>query len=151
MTSPAQPLRLSISSNPSHLPVVRAAVEKVCEILGFDCDTVGNVVLGVDEALANIIKHAYHGRQDQPIEIELAPLHDADGSIELLIRMRDHGLEVDPSCIKGRDLDDIRPGGLGVHIMKHCMDRLEYRPAEGGGTILTMAKRFPTVRKEIGR
>jgi len=148
MTLSDQTVKLAINSDPSHLPVVRAAVEKVCEIIGFDSKTVGDVILGVDEALANIIKHAYRNQHDQPIEIELTPMHDHDGSIELLIRLKDNGMMVDPSTIKGRDLDDIRPGGLGVHIMKHCMDQLEYQPAPGGGTILTMTKRLPEKRKE---
>ena len=38
------------------------------------------------------------------------------------------------------DLADIRPGGLGVHIMTECMDSVEFAPADGGGTLLTMTK-----------
>jgi anti-sigma regulatory factor (Ser/Thr protein kinase) len=55
---------------------------------------------------------------------------------------------VDPSSIKSRDLDDLRPGGLGVHIMNSCMDCLEYRRAKGGGTILTMVKRVSSAGKD---
>ena len=49
---------------------------------------------------------------------------------------------------RGRDLDDVRPGGLGVHIMTSCMDCLEFRQAEGGGTILTMVKRLSADGKD---
>ena len=54
--------------------------------------------------------------------------------------LRDYGKVVDPAEICSRDLEDVRPGGLGVHIIKECMDSMEYCPAEGGGTVLILTK-----------
>ena len=144
MKMPIQPVSLRICSSPMHLPVVRAAVEKICETLGFDPESAGSVVLSTDEALTNIIKHAYKGADDKPIEIELGPVNES-GRKALRICMRDYGVAVDLSRIKSRDLEDVRPGGLGVHIMSKCMDSVEYRHAEGGGTLLTMVKDIPPV------
>ena len=140
-------VRLSICSTPEHLVIVRAALEKMCEALGFDAQAAGQVVLSADEALANIIRHAYKGDRSRPIEIELAPL-PASGPGGLRIRIRDYGDWVDPSQIRSRDLADVRPGGLGVHIMSQCMDALDYAPAEGGGTVLTMTKELHAQPKE---
>jgi anti-sigma regulatory factor (Ser/Thr protein kinase) len=137
--APRKPIRLSILSTPAHLPVVRAALEKMCEAIGFDAEAVGKIVLAADEALANVIQHAYRGADDKPIDIELSPLVE-DSHRGLRISIRDYGERVDRSRIRSRDLADVRPGGLGVHIMTHCMDELEYRPADGGGTVLTMVK-----------
>jgi len=142
-----KPVRLSILSTPAHLPIVRAALEKMCEAIGFDPEAVGKIILSADEALTNIIKHAYRGADDRPIDIELAPLGE-ESLRGLRICIRDYGEHVDPSRIRSRDLGDIRPGGLGVHIMTHCMDELEYRPADGGGTVLTMVKDIQSRRKE---
>jgi anti-sigma regulatory factor (Ser/Thr protein kinase) len=138
-------VKLSISSTPAHLPVVRAATDRLCRTLGFDDESVSHVVLSVDEALTNIIRHAYNGAEGRPIEIELSVL-DPPGR-GLRVRIRDYGPSVDPSRIKSRDLDDIRPGGLGVHIMNECMDHIDYQRAEGGGTILTMVKRLATAEE----
>ncbi|HUT56473.1 MAG TPA: ATP-binding protein [Phycisphaerae bacterium] len=148
MDMPIQPVRLCIRSSPLHLPMVRAAVEKMCEALGFDSDSAGSVVLSTDEALTNIIKHAYKGADDKPIEIELGPVNES-GQQALRICMRDYGIAVDPARIKSRDLKDVRPGGLGVHIMSECMDSVEYRHAEGGGTLLVMVKDIPSRREEV--
>jgi len=137
-----KPIRLCVLSLASHLPVVRAAVQKTCELAGLGAEAAGGVVLGVDEALTNIIRHAYKCAEDRPIEIELAVLDDP-GARALRIRLRDYGCPVDPAEIRSRDLGDVRPGGLGVHIMKKCMDSVEYRQAEGGGTVLTMIKNLP--------
>jgi sigma-B regulation protein RsbU (phosphoserine phosphatase) len=44
--------------------------------------------------------------------------------------------------IEPRDLDDVRPGGLGVHFMREIMDEISYLPQEGDyGNILRMVKR----------
>jgi anti-sigma regulatory factor (Ser/Thr protein kinase) len=141
----AMPVKLSIRSTPTHLPIVRGAVERLCQDLGFGEDCTARIVLSIDEALANVIRHAYDGAPDQPIEIELSVLGPPPG---LQVCIRDHGRSVDPSSIKSRDLDDVRPGGLGVHIMTSCMDCLEFRQAEGGGTILTMVKRLSADGKD---
>ncbi len=142
-----KPLRLCISSSPTHLPIVRAALEKLCEKMGFDAEAVGQVVLAADEALTNIIRHAYCGEEGRQIDIELTPQYDGAGP-RLRIAIRDYGQHVDPSRIRSRDLGDVRPGGLGVHIMTQCMDQMEYQAAEGGGTVLTMTKAVRPRREE---
>lgn len=142
-----KPIRISLWSVPTQLPVVRAAVEKACEALGFDGRETGRIVLSVDEALANIIKHAYDFADDQPIEMELTVKGD-DYPTALEIRLRDYGRTVDPDTIRSRELDDIRPGGLGVHIMSECMDSICYEPASGGGTLLNMVKNVPPPKED---
>ncbi len=137
-----KPIKLSILSAPDHLPVVRAAVEALCKAVGFSEDTTGKIVLSLDEALTNIIKHAYMGAEDQPIEVELTPT-GSDGPQGLQMLLRDYGRSVDPSKIKSRSLHEVRPGGLGVHIMTQCMDEINYAAADECGTILTMTKELP--------
>ena len=131
---------MTISSTPAHLPIVRGALERMCEMVGFDEITRGGIVLAVDEALTNVIRHAYHGVEDKPIEITLRPVPAQGGHVSLWIELRDWGDTAEPSKIRSRELDDVRPGGLGVYIMKRCMDQVQYAPAPGGGTFLTMIK-----------
>jgi len=141
-----KPIRMSIVSQPGYLAVVRSAVEKTCQLLGFDEQTVGRIVLGVDEALTNIIRHAYHGANDKQIDIELMPL--LEPCVGLRITLRDYGEVFDPEIIKrAGNHDKLKPGGLGVHIMTMCMDELEYRPAKDGGMELVMIKHLPSERK----
>ena len=89
-------------------------------------------MLSVDEVLTNIIRHCDHGKDDQRIDIEFSA--QGEPAEALHIRLRDYGQFVDPARIKLRDLADVRPGGLGVHIISNCMDCVRYAPAEGGGT-----------------
>jgi anti-sigma regulatory factor (Ser/Thr protein kinase) len=128
-------LRLSIASDPAELGEVRRQVEAFAHRAGCDEETVTHVMLAVDEALTNIIRHAYGYRDDEQIDL-VADVTEG----RLRIAIRDYGPRVDPSQIQSRDLSEIRPGGLGVHIMGQCMDSVDYEPADGGGTVLTMWK-----------
>ncbi|HUU21193.1 MAG TPA: ATP-binding protein [Phycisphaerae bacterium] len=136
----ANPISLSISSTPAHLPIVRATVERLTHLLGFEEEVGHKITLAVDEALSNVIKHAYHGREDQPIEITFRRVREAGGGEALGIELRDWGTPVARSAIRSRDLDDVRPGGLGVHIITSIMDEVKYVPSPGGGTRLRMTK-----------
>jgi len=133
-------VELIIASQAASLPVVRNAVEKLARMEGFsDAETHG-LLLAIDEALANVIKHGYQGRPDQPIRIVLARTEGPDGRQGLAVEVRDQGRQVDPATIKGRDLNDVRPGGLGVHIMQAVMDEVCYSCPPDGGMLLRMVK-----------
>lgn len=137
---PEQAIELRLKSCPAHLPVARAAVERMCDLVGFDERDTGAVMMAVDEALANIIEHAYQGQANRPIELKMLPLVDGDRQTGLEIRLRDAGKVVQLGRIQGRSLDAVRPGGLGTHIMGCCMDEVEYSHPAGGGTELRMVK-----------
>ena len=48
---------------------------------------------------------------------------------------------MDPAVIKSRNLDEVRPGGLGVHIIKAVMDEVSYEKRNPIGMRLTMTKK----------
>lgn len=98
-----------------------------------DEEAIEQIVLAVDEACTNIIRHALAG---DPKPVHLAG--ELSGST-LKIVLRDYGTPCDPARIKSRDLDEIRPGGLGVHIIHRVFDRVEYAP-QPDGTRLTLEK-----------
>lgn len=138
--APQSPIKIAIVSCPAYLPIVRAAVEQLCRLVGFDTQGAGSVALAVDEALANVIKHAYHGREDGPIDVTLTPLVGSDKTQGLEVVVQDRGRVVATESIRSRDLSDVRPGGLGVHIMNCCMNTVEYSHPPEGGTRLRMVK-----------
>lgn len=134
------PVVLHIVSSPKSLPVVRGAVDQMAIQEGLSKKDAHGLVLSIDEALANVIKHGYEGRHDQPVTITLAPVESADGRKGISVTVRDQGKQVDPNSICGRDLDDVRPGGLGVHIIRAMMDEAEYSCPPEGGMMLRMVK-----------
>lgn len=127
------------SSDPENLRLVRRKTSEVLNEVGFDEDQRARLVLAVDEAVANVIRHAYAGCCDG--RVELSFWLDADS---LRIELRDYADPVDPNRIKPRDLSECRPGGLGVNLIDSVMDNWCFRhPTDGPGNQLTMVKRLP--------
>ena len=134
-------IALHISADPEYLCVVRLAVGQVGQVVGLKEDAGDLVVLAVDEALANIIKHSYDGPCNKPIIIKLNKLDNySESKPALEIVIRDFGKQVDPESIKGRDLEDVRPGGLGVHIINSVIDEVKYSCADDCGMELRLIK-----------
>jgi sigma-B regulation protein RsbU (phosphoserine phosphatase) len=91
----------------------------------------------VDEACANIIKHTYKGDQSQTIDIFCG---GGEGKLDFVLR--DCGPRVDVKSIHPRDINEIRPGGLGTHFIRSIMDEVDYGFEEGRGNVLRMVKRL---------
>ncbi|MEQ8769632.1 MAG: ATP-binding protein [Phycisphaerales bacterium] len=148
MTAPAgqsRPhIRVELLSNPIYLSGARELVGTVAKRLGFDDLDCSKIALAVDEALCNVIRHGYGRALDRPIWISIWPL-EHDGAAEgIRIAIEDEAKQVDPSQMQGRSLTDIKPGGLGVHIIREVMDEATYEKREGGvGMRLTLVKRAP--------
>lgn len=133
-------LRLEMLSNPIYNAGARELVASVARRLGFSEHQSGQMALAVDEALCNIFRHGYERRGDGKIWLSLWPTEDEGGG-GLRIVLEDEARQVDPAVIKSRDLAEIRPGGLGVHIIQQVMDQAVYERREGAGMRLTMMKR----------
>ncbi|MFM8981121.1 MAG: ATP-binding protein [Planctomycetia bacterium] len=129
-------IRVSLSSDPRFLPLVRALAQQGAELAGFSEAERDTLLLAISEAVSNVIRHAYRDRHDQPIDIDLRV---RPGCVE--VDVIDRGRFVDPRQIQSRPLDEIRPGGLGVHLMRSTMDVVEYTKNAFGGTTLTLVKR----------
>lgn len=133
-----QGMRLAMRSHARYLEPVRTVVREVTLLAGFGEEETAEVVLAVTEGLTNVIRHCYGNCPDERIDLTFT-----FGSREFEVRIDDYGKYVDPRKIRGRDLRDVKPGGLGVHLMRKVMDRLEYLRNAHGGTSLVMAKRLP--------
>lgn len=143
-------IRVEVRSNPLYLSGMREMVSSVARRLGFSDEACGQLALAVDEALCNVIKHGYDKAHDRPIWLTLEPVGGV-GTPEsmtkvgnptkgLRITIEDEAKQVEPGQIKGRKLEDIRPGGLGVHIIHEVMDEVRYEKRDGQGMRLTMVK-----------
>lgn len=127
-------MTLALPSDPSLLCAVRGVVERLTESLGFPEEDVRAVTRAVDESLTNIIRHAYNGRPDRPIELSFSPLSSGPGTSDaagLEIVLRDRGPAIKKEELCGRALDELRPGGLGLHFIQESMDVVEYTRAWG--------------------
>jgi len=143
VASDTRTVEIRIPSDPAFMAVVRRLTSAVGTLAGLPPEETSAVTLAVDEACTNVIKHAYkhdYGQQ-MILNFELKP-------DRLELRLRDYGTKCEPSRIKGRDLDDVRPGGLGVHIIRKVMDEVEYDTGHDVGTELRMTKFLKAVKTD---
>src|ERR1700676_2937885 len=113
-------LKLELRSHPALLCVIRGALGPLMEMLEFSEEQAREIIRGVDEAVANIMRHSYHGRLDQPIEVYCNRLQrQSNGQTEQAIEILlfDCGPAVDTTKLPARPLDEVRPGGLGLHLI----------------------------------
>src|SRR5258708_2692023 len=118
------------------LPVVRATVGQLAAMVGWDESESRAITLAVDEAIANVIRHAYHGRTDGHIELQCRA-----GGDELQFRIQDSGDPPDPALICAREVGCDKIGGLGTHIIRDVMDTVSYQSSPDGNSFIA-AKRL---------
>lgn len=128
--------KLTFESDSCKLAEVRREVREFLESSGFEECAAEMLVLALDEACTNIIRHAYH-LECKPVKLEMEQLPG-----QVRFTLRDYGDTCDPSKIKSRPLEEIRPGGVGVHIIKQVFDEVIYQPCPRG-TRLIMTKYLP--------
>jgi len=135
-------LRVEVLSQPRYLAGLRELVLTISRRLGFGESAAGHIALAIDEALANVIRHGYEGQTDRPIFLAVSPIEENGQPAGIRICIEDHARQVDPSKIKSRDLEAVRPGGLGVHIIREIMDEVTYEPRSEKGMRVVMSKRI---------
>ena len=123
-------MTIVIPSRTDSLSEVREFVGGAAQMFGFSEEEIANIVLAVDEACTNIIKHAYQYAKDKEIEVDIKL---SARSFE--IRIYDSGKTFDPEALRPPDLKEhighLRRGGLGVYLMKRLMDDVQYNFAPG--------------------
>jgi anti-sigma regulatory factor (Ser/Thr protein kinase) len=119
-------LVLKVPSRTEFLAVVRDVTRAMATVAGFDRGAADEIALAVDEAVTNVIEHAYRGAPDRVVEVRYE-----DRGVELKVEVVDNGAAVDPKSMPRVDLEryatERRKGGLGVHLMSQIMDSVTFR------------------------
>jgi len=118
------------------LAVVRAAVGEACRQAGGGEECAEQLVLAVNEACMNIIQHGYALAPAQ--QFRLCLMQDDD---MLVVHLLDNGRRAAVADLRPRELDDLRPGGLGVRFIRETTDELAYLPPPAGFTNLLQLKK----------
>lgn len=132
---------VEIQSKPRLMQAIRGLVRGYVGSLGFPKDSVDDVVLAVDEACCNSIRHAYGGKDDGTLYLRL----DTDGDM-LEVELYDEGAPAPAERVARKelvtpDLDALTPGGLGVPLIYKVFDEVEFIPGQTQGNRLVMRLR----------
>ena len=143
---------LVVPNDTQYLATVREEVTKVVSQSAFAGRDQKLLILAVDEAITNIMEHAYDNDLEGELDVEL--ILEADATrFEVIIR--DSGKEFDPTAV---DIPDItahiskgQKHGLGIFLIRQIMDEVNYNFVQGEKNQLQMVKYVDrTKRKEVG-
>ena len=130
---------LVVNSSTNNLNLIREFTKSAAEESGFSIETVGKIILAVDEACTNIIKHAYKYSPEGEIAIKLKFKNQ-----KLTISITDDGSHFDPRLVPDLDIKmyhkQRKVGGLGMFLMKKLMDEVTYYNLAGNRNQVILVK-----------
>ena len=126
---------IEFASHPANLSLVRDLVRKFAAECGFEARQSDLLVLGVDEACTNVIRHVYKHEETHLMSLSCECV--AGG---VRFRVRDYGQQMGEP-VPRRALDEVQPGGLGLHLIKTVFDEVDYILKEIG-TELVLTKKL---------
>lgn len=133
-----QLFEIKFPARPERLCLVRALVKITAEVVGCNEELREKLVIAVNEACMNVIQHAYKGNDAGEIILQIL-----NEDTQLVFRLLDYAEPIDLDSVKSRKLEDVRPGGLGVHFIREIMDDCKMGHLESGeGNYLEMKKKI---------
>jgi len=112
--------RFELNASSEVLSPFRKELRHILTQAGWEKKTTEEILLAVDEALTNIIRHAYQNKSGK-MTISVAATDD-----KFEIVLEDQGQKFDPTQVPPPELPRHKPGGLGVHFIRTIMDQMIY-------------------------
>lgn len=130
-------------AQPRMLQALRGMVRGYVAALGFPPDMTEEIVLAVDEACTNIIRHAYRGRKNARFDLTG---RSSRSYVEFVLH--DEGRPPAPVRIAPRQCSrtSVRAGGFGLEIMRRVFDEVLFQPGKDGGNCVILRLERPQVR-----
>jgi serine/threonine-protein kinase RsbW len=131
-------VEIRVASDPRWLALLRRVTDEFCQQAGIEAQERHAVILAVDEAASNVIRHSYKGDPTQELALTWRWI---EGGIE--VEIRDHGEPFDPREKTVPPPDELRVSGRGLFLMRTIMDQIDYR-REGSTNLVRMRKMIKT-------
>lgn len=126
MSANPQRYQLNLTSQTDNLELIRDFVSKIAKKTGFVELDINKIELAVDEACANVIKHAYPANAAlKPIQINIEVYAQ-----KMVIIVSDEGKGFDVKKVRPinmeKYMEEMRVGGLGIFLIRNLMDEVEF-------------------------
>jgi serine/threonine-protein kinase RsbW len=126
-----RPVDLQLQPHPEHLPELRRAAARLLD--GVDRAVADEVLLALDEAVSNAIRHGSRGGKPVWVRIRVER-----GWIELTVR--DHGPTPRTPRVPPEQPPVLASGGRGLWLLAQLVDEVRLRRA-GSGTLVQLRRR----------
>lgn len=136
--------KLRVKAVLENVPLAMECVTQSAQRAGFGGQALDQIELGVDEACANVVDHAYEGMERGDMEVSCC----LEGQ-DFVVFVRDWGGGFEPDSIAEPDIDapleERTLGGLGLFLIRQVMDHVQVRSDPIRGNELMMVKRSESV------
>ncbi|GAB4191816.1 MAG: hypothetical protein Kow00108_26640 [Calditrichia bacterium] len=135
--------KASFPASLDHLSQLREFLYSIIkgEGLNFNEEETLQILLAVDEAFTNSVKHGYSGDQTQRIDIQIKITKH-----NLIITVIDKGKGFTPKKLQKEDIvkhvKKLKPGGLGLYLIQNVMDKVEFSINPGKKNAIKMIKKL---------
>ncbi len=140
---------LKVKSKTENLSPIRDFISSAALDLNIPKDIIENIILAVDEACTNIIKHAYKYSPDGEILIKVKP-----STSKFVVSIVDNGISFEPETIPEPDLQKYyrqrKVGGLGIYLMRSLMDSVKYISKPGKYNEVLLTKNIKVAKTNAG-
>lgn len=127
--------KIELIASSEVLSPFRNELRQILKQAGWEKKTLEEILLAVDEALTNVIRHAYQGKRGKMTVF----VSTSDDKVEIILE--DQGRKFDPTQEPPPELPRHKPGGLGIHFMRTIMDQMIYEDQGPVGNRLHLIKR----------
>ena len=139
-------LERTVPARAEHLRGVRGSIRQLLDELRLAPELRDRLVLAVDEACTNIIRHGYGTQREGDIALRIL----RTGPM-LSFELTDSAPSIDPARVRPRPLGECRCGGFGIALIDEVMDDWRIEPAKGGrGNRLILRKRIDDIGGDEG-
>ena len=134
--------KFELTASSEVLSPFRKELRQILGQTGWEKKNAEEILLAVDEALTNIIRHAYQGKPGK-MTVSVAAVDD---KIEIVLE--DQGQKFDPTQVPSPELPRHKPGGLGIHFIRMIMDQMIYDDQGPAGNRLHLIKYKKNLKKK---
>ena len=132
---------LEIEAVLGSLPAVSAFLQDAARASSLPYEVAFGLDLAAHEAIENVIRYAWEDGASHRIGIRFRCDRD-----KVEVEIADDGRAFDPLSVPAplvpQRIEDVIPGGQGVHLMRHFTDEVRYR-REGIRNFLTLVRAVP--------
>lgn len=118
--------KIEVVSTTENLAKIRDFIKQTAEKSGFSDEVVSKIILAVDEACTNVIKHAYQYSSKGKMIIQVK-----SDSSKFSVSITDTGVGFNANAVPEPDMksyfEEKKVGGLGIYLMKKLMDEVKYK------------------------
>lgn len=135
--------KLTLRNDVSEIRRISDIVDELALLRGLSAEVKNDINMALEEAVANIIHHGFEDEGEHAIDVEIG-----GSASEIIMRIEDEGCPFNPleagSLETGLPLEERPVGGIGIHLIRNAVDRMDYR-REGRKNILTLKKMLADV------